>query len=52
MQDLSAWPLHVVSAITGHSSISVTVDMYGHVSQNGLSEEMQRGLKGYGSASA
>ena len=45
-------PLNVVSAIAGHSSISVTVDMYGHVSQNGLSDEMQRGLKGYGSASA
>jgi integrase len=49
---LANFPLNVISAIAGHSSISVTVAMCGHVSQNGLSVEMQRGLNGYRSASA
>jgi integrase len=41
-------PLASVQAIMGHSSITVTVDMYGHVSGAHLADEMRRAMRGYG----
>jgi len=34
-------PIHVVSRQLGHSNISITVDIYGHVSDNGAKEAME-----------
>lgn len=44
-------PLATVQQIMGHSSITVTVDMYGHVSGEHLADEMRRAMSGYGTAS-
>ena len=41
-------PMPTVSAILGHGSITVTVDLYGHVGAGHMAEEMTRGLAGYG----
>ena len=41
-------PITTVQAIMGHSSITVTVDMYGHVSGAHLADEMRRAMQGYG----
>ena len=41
-------PMPTVSAILGHGSITVTVDLYGHVGAGHMAEEMKRGLAGYG----
>jgi site-specific recombinase XerD len=43
-------PMPIVSDIMGHSSITVTVDMYGHMSPSQVAEQMRRGMAGYGSA--
>lgn len=34
-------PIHVVSRQLGHSNINITVDIYGHVSDNGAKEAME-----------
>ena len=34
-------PIHVVSRQLGHSNINITVDIYGHVSDNGAIEAME-----------
>ena len=41
-------PIGTVQAIMGHSSITVTVDMYGHVTGAHLADEMRRAMSGYG----
>ena len=43
-------PMPIVSDIMGHSSITVTVDMYGHMSPSTVADQMRRGMAGYGSA--
>jgi integrase len=48
----SGVPMPVVKDILGHSSIAVTVDMYGHMSPAVIAEEMERGMRGYGAGSA
>lgn len=42
-------PMPVVSDVLGHSSISITVDMYGHMAPSVVAAEVQRGFAGYGS---
>jgi len=37
----SGVPIHIVSRILGHSKISITVDIYGHVSDEGAANAMQ-----------
>ena len=37
----SGVPIHIVSRILGHSTISITVDIYGHVSDEGAANAMQ-----------
>lgn len=34
-------PIHVVSRHLGHSSINITVDVYGHVSDDGAKSAME-----------
>jgi integrase len=34
-------PIHVVSRQLGHSSINITVDVYGHVSDDGAKAAME-----------
>ena len=41
--------LPVVQQALGHSRISTTIDLYGHLSQRHIAEEVLRGLAGYGS---
>jgi len=41
-------PMPVVSEVLGHSSISITVDMYGHMAPTVVAEAMSKGLAGYG----
>lgn len=45
-------PMATVSTIVGHSRISTTVDLYGHVTADHLAAEMRRGLAGYGAITA
>ena len=41
-------PMPIVSDILGHSSIAITVDMYGHMAPTIVADAMTRGLAGYG----
>lgn len=41
-------PMPEIRDILGHSSIAVTVDLYGHMSHQHLHSAMQRGLVAYG----
>jgi integrase len=41
-------PMPVVKDILGHSSITITVDMYGHMAPTVVAAEMLRGMDGYG----
>jgi integrase len=43
-------PMPMVKNVLGHSSISVTVDMYGHMEPSLIAAEMRTGMVGYGSA--
>ena len=37
----SGVPIHIVRRILGHSKINITVDIYGHVSDEGAANAMQ-----------
>jgi len=37
----SGVPIHIVRRILGHSKINITVDIYGHVSEEGAANAMQ-----------
>lgn len=41
-------PMPIVSDVLGHSSISITVDMYGHMAPSVIADEVRRGMIGYG----
>lgn len=41
-------PMPVVKDVLGHSSITITVDMYGHLAPTIVASEMTRGMDGYG----
>ena len=41
-------PMPIVKEILGHSSITITVDMYGHMAPTVVADEMRRGMDGYG----
>jgi hypothetical protein len=38
----------VIKEILGHSPITITVDMYGHMAPTVLAAEMRRGMDGHG----
>lgn len=44
----SGVPMPIVSAILGHSSISITVDTYGHLAAPIMADAMRGALVGYG----
>ena len=41
-------PMPVVKDVLGHSSIAVTVDMYGHMAPTVVADAVARGMAGYG----
>lgn len=41
-------PMPIVSDVLGHSSISITVDMYGHMAPSIVADAVARGFAGYG----
>lgn len=46
----SGVPMPMVKDVLGHSSISVTVDMYGHLAPSVIADAMSASLAGYGQA--
>ena len=42
-------PMPIVKDILGHSSITITVDMYGHMAPTVVADAMLEGMTGYGS---
>jgi integrase len=45
---LAGVPLHVVSRIAGHESISTTADLYGHVTEEATRDALTRGAEALG----
>lgn len=45
----SGVPMPIVKDVLGHSSITVTVDMYGHMAPTVIADAMREGMTGYGS---
>lgn len=44
-------PMPIVKEILGHSSIAITVDMYGHMAPTAIADAMLTGMRGYGGGS-